>query len=368
MKLLDLLIFESFKTKYRDLAIYRTIIGLFFLKESIGKGYWLKNVDSIFFSPPIGLTALFTTPFPHSLIVILNIVLAISSSALIIGWFTKANSLITGFAFMTINSCMYSYGKINHDILFTLTPIVLAFSGWGNNLSLDKKSEHKAIKETSWPIALMSLIICVAMFTSGWAKLNSGWLNPLTYSAQGHLFINYFVHERTTLISELLINHVTSPILWELIDWLVVIFELSFILCWFGGLRLFRLWCSFACFFHLAIFLTFKINFSANIIAYTICLRYSWIPFSRVENALFLKTLKDAKPLNPMLIISLLISLKLILQATIPGRLTSFFNIGIIWGSSLLALIWLCKQILAPKLKNFQKKYRLVTSLIRDRF
>src|SRR5947199_222701 len=83
----------------------------------------------------------------------------------------------------------YATGKIDHDIFLVLAPAILAFSAWGAHYSVDArtlaKSKSHRVALDAWPVSLFVLIIGLGMFTSGWAKLTTRWLDPTTSSTLG---------------------------------------------------------------------------------------------------------------------------------------------------------------------------------------
>lgn len=278
---IDFWMFESYRTTGKDLAVYRILFALCVIFTRVPSAGWLHYTPQAFFSPPPSLAALSTTLPPESLIIGLNVLLALSLQMLLLGYRTQLASLATGLLLLTINSFGYTIGHINHDILIALTPVIMAFSGWGRAYSLDALGKVKADIDTpegSWCLALLALVIGIAMFTAGWVKLTSGWFNPRIHSTMGHLLINYAVIGRHTWLAEQLLQF-DSFWLWESADWIVTIMELGFLVAAFNP-RWMKFLLAVACLFHLGVWLMYDIVFMPNVVAYGAFVSYTSLPFS----------------------------------------------------------------------------------------
>ena len=129
--LVDLWIFHGYRATTLDLAIYRVIYSAYLLVTHLPVAPWLRDVPKAFFRPPLSLAALFTAFPPAWLFSVLNILLAFVVCLLLVGLHTRFASIATSVIFIVLNSWAYSVGgKIDHDILFVISPLVLAFSGW----------------------------------------------------------------------------------------------------------------------------------------------------------------------------------------------------------------------------------------------
>ena len=136
---LDRWMFSAFELSPRGAAIYRMLFAagvLLAIKPPVW-GYIADYPDS-FFSPPFGVTFFFFTGFPPPLYFqALNVVLVFAAVALVFGWHTRVASFALAASIFAGNAWSYSFGKINHDILFIVVPLVMGFSGWGDALSVD---------------------------------------------------------------------------------------------------------------------------------------------------------------------------------------------------------------------------------------
>lgn len=278
MKWLDSWIFEGYRTRSSDLAVYRILYSAYVLLVWLPMGLWLRHVPQAFFNPPVSLAALFTTFPPTFILSALNVLLALFVSMLLVGLLTRVASVGTCIVLLVIRSWEYSLGKINSDILLVITPLVLAFSCWGDVFSLDALRRSTPAPNTlrgSWNLTLLALLIGIAMFTSGWAKVSTGWLDPMTQSTYGY-FVYYYVTGEPCWVADLALR-IEFAWLWKLADWFTAALEIGFLFAAFHR-RAMYIFMAIACLFHLSVWLLFDIVFTHNIITYGAFVRYSTLP------------------------------------------------------------------------------------------
>jgi uncharacterized membrane protein YphA (DoxX/SURF4 family) len=277
---LDSWIFESYRTTLRDLAVFRILYALCVMLTCLPAAGWLERTPSAFFSPPPGLAALFSSLPPRAVLIGLNIPLALALQMLLLGFHTRAASAAVTVLLLVINSFGYSLGKIDHDILLVLTPLLLAFSGWGAAYSLDslrRRADQTDAVRGSWCLAMLALVIGIAMFTAGWVKLTTGWLDPNTHSTYGHLLINYAVTGRHTWLADQILG-IESFWFWKTADWIVTFMELMFLVAIFRP-KWMRSMLAVACLFHFGVWLLYDIVFMPNVVAYGAFVSYTSLPF-----------------------------------------------------------------------------------------
>lgn len=271
-------IFDSFRVSPEGLGLYRIFCGLFlllFLLPSAGIYPFISTLPDAFFQPPPGPMALFDGFPSDSILLLLHTLLILSTCSMMLGWQTKKTSILTGVLLLTIKGFIYSVGKINHDFLIIIVPVLMAFSGWGKAYSVDTVLKRNTEKVEGWTLTLLALFIGFMFFTAGFSKLIGGWLNVDSQAALGHAFKQYYVVGRQDFWAGSVIN-LTSPFFWECADYLTVIFEMGFLAAVFHP-RTTRIFLCFAVLFHFCLMMVLNISFLPNILAYAAFLNWTWI-------------------------------------------------------------------------------------------
>ncbi|MDZ7720690.1 MAG: HTTM domain-containing protein [Balneolaceae bacterium] len=274
-------IFRSFSVTPEGLALYRIFTSLFllaFLLPSTGIYSFLGSLPQDFYNPPPGPMAIFQDFPPEIVFYILHFFLVASLISLLIGFKTKFVSLSTGVIILVLKGLFYSVGKINHDLLIAVVPMVMAFSGWGKTYSVDAFLNSKKIvdnKVQSWPVVLLAFMIGFMMFTAGFPKILGGWLDVGTQATYGHYFKQFFLNGRQDLLAEYAI-YVENKIAWELLDYGTVLFEAGFLLAILHP-KTTRIFVCFAVIFHFSTMMLLNIAFLPNFLAYAAFLNWSAI-------------------------------------------------------------------------------------------
>lgn len=262
--------FTSYQPRLGDLAFYRVLFACYVLVGIAPVGTWVAELPQTFFRPPIGHAGFFASFPSPPLLLGLNLLLVIAAALLLVGWRTGLMSALVGLALILINGFVYATGKINHDILIVLVPLVMSVSGWGGAWSLDaRRIARRGLAPRSppgWPMALLALFIGYAMFTAGLAKLQTGWLDPEQLCTYGHLASNYLTADRYTRAAEFALK-INSVLFWKAADYSAVLLELAFLPAVLHP-RLFRPMLAVACLFHVGVLVLFKISFPWNVVAY----------------------------------------------------------------------------------------------------
>ena len=290
-------IFNSFSVSPEGLGLYRIFTALFtllFLLPPTEMYEVLGSIPDVFYSPPPGPMLLFDG-FPSEMIFLtLHSVLIISLLCLLVGYKTFYSSIIAGLMLLAIKGFFYSLGKINHDLLLSVVPIVMSFSGWGAAYSVDarqRNNENQTERVESWPLTLIALFIGFMMFTAGFAKLLGGWLYIDSQATLGHLFNQFFVKGRQDLLATQIIL-IDNRLVWEVLDYATVLFEIGFLVAVIHP-RTTRLFVCFAVLFHFSIMMSLNISFLPNFPAYAAFLSWTAID-QRTKQWL---TTKGAAPL-----------------------------------------------------------------------
>jgi len=272
-------IFESYSPGAEGLALYRifaSLLFLFFLLPDFNFYSVLASYPTDFFTPPPGPMMLFDDFPPEIFLQLVHLLLIICWIAVLFGIYTKVSSITAGISMLILQGFMFSLGKINHEILLSVTPIVMAFSNWGAAYSFDSAKRRVSEKTEGWPLVLLALFIGFMMFTAGFPKILGGWLDPSTQATKGHLLNQYFMRGRQDLLADVAVQ-IDAAWIWEFLDWATIIFEVGFLVAVLKA-GWFRLFCCFAALFHFSTMMTLNIAFLPNFLAYAAF--FVWDDFS----------------------------------------------------------------------------------------
>ena len=278
-------IFDSYPVSAEQLALYRILYAGFALFVIGMQDYaWIAQLPDALFLPPFSIAALFSGLPPEPVLHLFEILLFSLYWALLFGWRTRAVSVAITLVGVTAESFHLSFGAITHSRhLFLLLPLVMSFSNWGSALSIDA-TRRKGAGGTgieTWPITLMSVLLGFAMFTAGFPKLLGGWLDVATPAVREKVFYWYFIEQHRELAGAFI--PIDSRVLWELLDWSTVWFEVGFLLAVFrpGALRVFS---GFAVVFHTMTILMLHIGFTQQLIVYPLfCMPFVRVDASRLD-------------------------------------------------------------------------------------
>jgi len=251
----------------RDLGLYRIIYASISLL-AMNQFSWLATLPSSFFTPLPGPFAL-ASGFPSaSVLTALEVILAIALVALLIGFLTPISSILVFIATIVGEGFSYSTGKIDHSILMSIVPLIMAFSRWGDSLSVDAmiRPSIRLRPTRQWTMRLLAICVGSAMMTAGLPKLYNGWLDPRTQASFGYQGLEYYSHDRQAGLADFLVSF-DAPWFWEILDWSTVILECGLLFAvlswrsWRVGLALFTA-------FHLGVMVALSIPFWNNIVTY----------------------------------------------------------------------------------------------------
>lgn len=196
-----------------------------------------------------------------------NGALVFLSVCVLFGYLTRTASVLFSAGFIFLRGWEYSFGKINHDFIVLLIPLLCAAAGWGNSYSVDARLKQEPRPSAKGaPVALYALVVGIMMLSAAVPKVLSGWLNPKTQAVLTKLVISHLVDRKATWFSQAALG-IRSDWFWKSLDWFTCALEIGFICVFFRRSRL-RVVCAIATFFHLGIALLMKIYFWYNILAY----------------------------------------------------------------------------------------------------
>jgi len=256
-----------------DLARFRIILSVGALLTMFDFS-WFSPFPASMYIPPPGPFKLLPGFPPEPIAIALEIGIALAFASLAVGYRTTVASwsasilMLLGFGFS------YSLGKIDHPILFIIAPAVLSFTGWGDRLSVDAR-RGRTHGHRAWPLRLLAVLIGLAFFTAGVAKLRAGWLSPETQAARREFLTAYVDGNRGGILPSLV--EFDAVWFWELFDWATVIIEtgmLVTVLSWTA----FRIAIAAATIFHFGVFVLLAISFGFNVLVYGAFVRWSAVP------------------------------------------------------------------------------------------
>lgn len=122
-------LFKSFKQSSKGLALYRIFYILFLLYfKKINTLIWIsKNPDFLYHPPPISI-GVFLNGFPNPIFLgFIYVCTLILSIFVLFGFKTRLSSILLSIFLVFGKTFAYSFGRINHDILFYIIPFFMAF-------------------------------------------------------------------------------------------------------------------------------------------------------------------------------------------------------------------------------------------------
>lgn len=254
---LDRWIFREYREANGAPGTYRVLFGTAVLMMVVPGYVWMAGLPDTFFAPGPSPAYLFRGLPPAWVFYALDTLLVGCCLLLVTGRHVKVASVAMTLVFLVGNTWKYSLGKIDHDILLVLTPLLLA-SYWS-------PSEEDRPR-TGWPLALLALAVALSMAAGGGIKAWTGWLEPGAQAVRSKVVPYHVRPDTVTPLSGLLLP-LDASALWELADVWTVALEASFLVAMWR-LRNMRLACAAACLFHLGVFLLMGIPFAANVLVY----------------------------------------------------------------------------------------------------
>ena len=236
---------------------------------------WIARHPALFFDPPAFSVANLFHDFPgYYFFLVVDMLVVVLLVFLLFGFRTRLTSILLATVMLIGFSFYHSFGKINHDtLLMVITPLLMAFSGWGNHYSVNRPSgRDTSASETYWPVATLALILGFAMFSAGVPKLvedgslRNGWLSWSTQAVKGYAIMYQHDDLAGNYLAPIFLEY-AGDFLWETLDWVAVVFEIGFLLAvvrrpWF------RFFVLVAVLFHFMNGLLLSISFVNNIALY----------------------------------------------------------------------------------------------------
>lgn len=265
----DRWIFTSWQVSAPQLGIFRIFFALFNLVFLFQFDFtWPSAYHEHFYAAAPGIGSLFGGFPPAWLLWTGQALLMLSALGMLFGCYTRLASVLHTLLLLFLFNFVFAFGNIYHIILWVLLPAVMSLSNWGAALSLDARAERSSAAVQTWPITLMAVLIGFAFFTSGLAKLTGGWLSVEASAVEQYFFNTILGVGRDGLLSDWVMTW-NAPLLWEMLDWMTVLFECGFLLAVFSR-RWFRWFCFFGLCFHIGILLILDISFSIHVAVFAL--------------------------------------------------------------------------------------------------
>lgn len=261
--------FTSYHPSYEFLAFYRIFFSLFLLWIGIADNSWIHSIPGSAMHPPISMLSFIDFIPSEIFFVVCRYIMYLGLLLILIGYRPRIFAILYMVLYIVTNNYAYSFGKINHDFIYTLPLLVMAFSPWNRTYSFFPEPEQETDGlAKSWPMFLMSLIFSFGMFTAGFAKILGGWLSMDTQYTQ--IFFNQYryIIGWSDLLSGVY-DGIRSKIFWEILDYFTVIFETVFIVAFLYP-KFFRCMLVVAIVFHINVLLMLNISFMFSIGLYTL--------------------------------------------------------------------------------------------------
>ena len=263
----------------RSLSLLRILYGLFIILFATPSFFWIGEVPQSLFLPPFFSLSRFFDGFPsYPWLLTIDISLIICTICLLLGVKARSAGILFSLLYIIGSSFKYSFGKIDHNILFPLFILGLSLTNWGVNYALipDKKVSKQVQRRV---LAILAMLLCFAMFTAGYEKA----LNWIDFDLEKGGFLawfytGFFNEGRKYLLAPFVLR--VPPQIFEIFDYFAVVFELSPIIALLAGRKWWQLWLLVASIFHLGNTLLLNIAF----------IRHAPIYLSFIPVSSFLKT------------------------------------------------------------------------------
>jgi hypothetical protein len=270
MKIIDavaryhLWLISAYTPAARPFAVLRIVFALWVLIVPRDVT-WLSQVPAQFYFPPLGPFSLIPGPPSQTIVVVYMVVRAVVALWLIVGWKTLAASVAMSVVLLIGSGLAYSFSKVDHFILYDLTPIFLGFAGWGAAWSLDAR--RKQGRTRGYPMLLMAITIAIAMLTAALPKAARGWLDPAREATRYFVAVDVHYGPDAGVLADWMTSTITSNVLWKSLDYFTLFAEGWLIFALFVP-TLFRLGLLLLVGFHVGVFLMMDISFFLNLFVY----------------------------------------------------------------------------------------------------
>ena len=258
----------------QSLSTLRILYGLFIILFATPNYSWIGKVPQSLFLPPFfSLGNLFNSFPSYPWLLTIDIVLIICTICLLLGIKARYAGILFSLCYIIGSSFKFSFGKIDHLIMFPVFILGLSFTNWGVDYALipDQKVSKQVQRRI---LAILAVLLCFGMFTAG-AEKAIRWID-LDLETGGFLawfFQGFFSLEKKYLLAPFVL--LVPPQTFEIFDYFAVVFELSPMIALLAGKKWWQLWLLVASIFHLGNTVLLNIPFTLYALIYL-----SFIPVS----------------------------------------------------------------------------------------
>ena len=262
---------QSAEVDTASLVITRVAFGMFILFVSTPYFGWISDAPQGLFEPPILSISSLIDDFPSATaFLVWDIAVPLLAVCIILGIKTRAACLLMVGGNLLASGFAYSFGKIDHDVLYKIAPACLAFTNWGTRYAVMPDRNLSKLSQDSATLVL-AILIAFGFFTAGlekayvWIDFNTGTSGFLSW-----IYSGYFTLGRQSLLAPLVLK--VPPEWFELADYSAVAFEVSGLVFLLLGIRYWQAWLLVACLFHLLNTLLLNIPFVEHGVIYAVFL------------------------------------------------------------------------------------------------
>ena len=246
---------------------YRVVFAFLLLIFFLPSWGWMADLPTSFYSPPyISIPSLFSSFPSNPILIFSDIIIVVLFWAILVGIKARTASVLSCVLLIVMQSFSYSVGKIDHDILFLFSFIVLASSNGGAKYAFVQDAYLDSIYADR-ASNLLALFIAFGMLTSAVPKLLS-WID---FNTQTSAIWGWYLRSKYVLFRDLPFDGVLFNLrdwMVESVEYLIVLFELLALPSLLLGRRFWVTWLTIACVFHLSILLFLGIDFDFNLLGY----------------------------------------------------------------------------------------------------
>lgn len=254
---------DRYRPASRPFAALRIVFAVYVL-------VWPRNIDwiggmsAVAYAPPPGPFALLPGPAPQTVILVLEVLRAILAVCVLVGWNSRAASGLLSLVLVICSGLAYSYGKVDHVILYDLAPLMLGLAGWGSAWSVDSW-RRKGGATNGYPMFLYGTMIGFGMLTAAVAKSATGWLDPARQATR--FFVAEAAHsQRSGLLADSFLG-IDNIVFWKFLDYTTLLVEGGLVLAVFIPM-VFRAGLLVMAIFHVGVWALLGIDFHQYVFVY----------------------------------------------------------------------------------------------------